>query len=110
MSVSIHAEPVPLTVDRDGVMRVSNTRVTLDTVILAFQEGATAEEIAHQYPSLDLADIYAVIAYYLRNRSEVELYLKTRRKESAKARKENESRSPSHGIRARLLARRSGGK
>jgi len=110
MSVSIQPEPVPLTVDRDGVMCVSNTRVTLDTVVLAFLEGATAEEIAHQYPSLDLADIYAVIAYYLRRRTEVESYLKRRGKEAAKTRKENERRFTPEGIQARLLARRRGGK
>ena len=67
------AEHVPITTDSDGVMRVGGTRVTLDTVIGAFRDGATAEEISHQYPSLSLADIYAVIAYYLRRRAEVEV-------------------------------------
>jgi hypothetical protein len=46
-------------------MRVSKTRVPLDTIIAAFSEGATAEEIAYQYPVVPLADIYAVIGYYL---------------------------------------------
>lgn len=45
---------VPLTIGEDGVIRIGKTRVTLDTVVYAFQDGATAEEIASQYPSLDL--------------------------------------------------------
>ena len=102
----IQPETVPLGTDADGVIRVSHTRVTLDTLIFAFLEGATAEEIAQQYPSLELADIYAVIAYYLRHRSNVELYLRKRQKQADVVRKGNEKRFAPRGIRARLLARR----
>jgi uncharacterized protein (DUF433 family) len=86
---------------------VGKTRVTLDTVVAAFAEGATAEEIAQQYPSLNLADIYSVIGYYLRRRSEVEEYLRQRRQQADQVQKENESRFDPHGVRDRLLARRS---
>lgn len=49
---------VPVVANRDGVLCVGQTRVTLlDTLIQAFQEGATAEEIAQQYPTVPLADI-----------------------------------------------------
>jgi len=106
MSISIVAEPAPLTVDADGVIRVGGTRVTLDTIVAAFLDGATAEEIAQQYPSLDLADIYAAISYYLRHRPEVEAYLQQRRRLAEEVRRENESRFAPHGVRARLLARR----
>jgi hypothetical protein len=78
----------------------------LDTIIGAFQDGATAEEIAHQYPSVELADVYSVIAYYLRHRSEVEEYLQRRGKEAAEVRRQNEARFDPRGIRDRLLARR----
>ncbi len=61
MSLAAATEFIPLTVDDDGVIRVGRTHVTLDTVITAFLDGATAEEIAQQYPSLDLADVYSVI-------------------------------------------------
>jgi uncharacterized protein (DUF433 family) len=57
------AEPIPLVADANGVIRVSKTRVTLDTVITAFLEGCTAEEIREQYPSLQLSDIYFAICY-----------------------------------------------
>ncbi|MDO9129789.1 MAG: DUF433 domain-containing protein, partial [Anaerolineales bacterium] len=100
------SETVPLVTDIDGVIHVGETRVTLDTVIAAFLDGATAEEISQQYPSLDLADVYSVIAYYLRQRAEIDTYLQRRREQAEKIREENESRFDPSGIRDRLLARR----
>jgi len=98
-------EPLPLEPDADGVIRVGKTRVTLDTVVAAFNEGATAEEIVQQYPSLSLADVYSVIAYYLNRRADVDAYLEQRRENAVKVREENERRFPPAGIRERLLAR-----
>lgn len=106
MTLAIAPEIVPLAADPDGVMRVGRTRVTLDTVISAFLDGATAEEITHQYPSLGLADVYSVIAYYLHQRPEVDAYLQRRQGESTRTRELNESCVESAGIRGRLLARR----
>ena len=105
MAFSIEAEPVPLEMNADGVIRVGGTRVTLDTVIAAFDEGATAEEIAQQYPSLNLADVYSVIGYYLHHSSEIEAYLRQRQQQSEIVRKQNEARFDPTGIRERLLAR-----
>jgi uncharacterized protein (DUF433 family) len=107
MSLSVETEPVPLVADADGVMRISHTRVTLDTLVTAFLGGATPEEIVQQYPSLGLGDVYAVIAYYLRRRSDVESYLAAREQEAQAVRVDNEARSQPAGIRARLLARQS---
>ena len=100
------AETLPLEIDADGVVRVGKTRVSLDTIILAFTDGATAEEIAQQYPSLQLADIYSVIGHYLRHPSEVEAYLGQRAHEAEHVRHQNEARSDTSGVRDRLLARR----
>jgi uncharacterized protein (DUF433 family) len=102
----IAAEPVPLEADADGVVRVAGTRVTLDTVVAAFRQGATAEEIVYQYPSLDLADVYAVLAYYLQSQAQVDAYLCRRQGQADRVRKENEARFDPHGIRERLTARR----
>ena len=99
-------ELVPIVADADGVMRVRGTRVTLDTILAAFTEGATAEEIARQYPSVSLADVYQVIGYYLRHSSELEPYLEQRRQNSHATRISNESRWPPEGLRDRLLRRR----
>ena len=106
MILSPTPEVVPLAVDADGVMRIGNTRVTLDTVIAAFADGATAEEIVQQYPSLLLADVYSVIGYYLRHTAEVDAYLQQRRVQRDTVRQQNEGRFDPHGVRERLLARR----
>ena len=77
----------------------------LDIVVAAFLEGVTAEEIAEQYPSLQIADVYSVIAYYLRQKNEVDAYLKSRQERAAQVRQENEHRFNPIGIRERLMAR-----
>jgi len=100
---------VPVVTDDDGVMRVGETRVTLDTVIGAFLDGAAAEEIVFQYPSLDLGDVYSVLGYYLRRRPEVDSYLQRRREQIERARQQNETRFDPAGVRDRLLARRANG-
>ena len=106
MTLLISTERVPLKSDKDGVVRVGQTRVTLDTVVTAFLEGATAEEVAQQYPSLELADVYTVIGYYLQHRAEVEKYLQQRRGQIEKVKRENEAKYDLQGTRDRLLARR----
>lgn len=112
MSLLIESAPPPLTAGADGIVRVRGRRVTLDTldtVVSAFAEGATAEAIVHQYPTLALADVYAVIAYYLQQRAAVDAYLAERQRQAAAIRAHNEARADSTGIRERLLARRADG-
>lgn len=91
--------------DANNVIRVGRTRVTLDTIIAAFLEGATAEEIREQYPSLQLSDIYVAIGYYLRHQSEVDAYLMERQRLAAEVQQEAERRFNPVGIRDRLLVR-----
>ena len=106
MSNLVATEPIPLATDNDGVIRIGGTRVTLDTIVAAYHEGAAPEEIARQYPSLELGDVYSAIAYYLHHRSEVDSYLQERQQQAAVVRELNESRFDPNGIRAKLLARR----
>jgi uncharacterized protein (DUF433 family) len=106
MSGTLATENIPLATDADGVMRVRGSRVTLDTLVAPFAEGATADEIAQQYTSLSLADVYQVIGYYLRHSAELEPYLAGRRQRVDEVREANEARWPAVGIRERLLARR----
>ena len=98
-------QPVPLALDRDGVIRIAGTRVTLDTVAATFDRGATAEEMVQQYPSLPLADVYSVLGYLLRHQAEVADYLAQRQAHQSAVRQENERRFDPQGIRGRLLAR-----
>lgn len=106
MSLSVTAQPVPLWTDSDGVIRVGGSRVTLDTLIGAFRDGASAEAIADQYPSLSLADIYAVIGFYLHHQAEVDAHLEQHHQEAARVREANEKRFDPSGIRERLQNRR----
>ncbi|MCB0024051.1 MAG: DUF433 domain-containing protein [Caldilinea sp.] len=99
-------QTIPLAYDADGILRVGSTRVTLDVIISAFLDGGTAEEIAQQYPSVSLADLYSVIGYYLSHGEEVEQYLAQRGQKAVEVRETNEQKFPPQGIRARLLARR----
>jgi uncharacterized protein (DUF433 family) len=106
MSITLQSEPVPLSADESGVIRVGGTRVTLDTIIAAFQEGETPEVIADQYPAVALADVYATITFYLRHREEIEAYLDERRGHGEAIRRKHESRCSQAGLREELLARR----
>ncbi len=106
MNLTIAVEQVPLATDADGVIRVAGTRLPLDTIVFAFHQGATAEEIVQRFPVVDLADVYAVIAYYLRHRAELDVYLNARQQTAHEVRKRNESQSNPQSIRERLLARR----
>src|SRR3990172_5129642 len=106
MGLGIGVETVPFRVGADGGGRVGGTRGTLDTPLSALKDGGTGEEIVSQYPTLQLADVYSVIAYYLRRPDEVEEYLRQRLNRAKAVRDLNESRFDPKGIRDRLLARR----
>ena len=101
MASALTTDPIPLQTDDDGVVRVGGTRVTLDTVVTAFRNGATAEQIVQQYPSLVLADVYQVLGYYLKHSIELESYLSRSEAKSKAVRRDNESRFDPHGVRDR---------
>ena len=107
---------VPLTTTEFGTIRVGRSRVSLDSVVHHYEQGASAERIAESFPSLDLADIYAVIAYYLANRESVEEYMRRQEVEADELQQRIES-DPTQKkatnqlrerIRARWAARQSG--
>lgn len=106
MNLPATLESIPLDLTDEGrVIRIAGTRVTLDTVVRAFQRGATPEEIAQDYSALSLPDIYAVIAYYLRHRSEVDEYLERRDRDHEELEREIKARPEYRELRDRLLAR-----
>ncbi len=61
--------------DEHVVLRVGGSRVMLDSIVAAYQQGHSAETIQQQYPALSLAEVYGAIAYYLRHRDDVDHYL-----------------------------------
>jgi len=105
MNLAAVIEKIPIETDEDGVIRVGNTRVTLETLVSAFNNGSTAEEIVYQFPVLNLADVYAVITYYLRNRDTVEKYLNSRMQLAEQVKRQKQENKNMNDIRERLLAR-----
>jgi uncharacterized protein (DUF433 family) len=91
----------------DRTVRVTGTRVSLETIVTAFDSGATPEEIAQQYPSVGLESVYAVISYVLGHRAEVDAYMQRRLDHAGEVKRTIETATPAEGFRARLLNRRS---
>lgn len=96
---------VPLREDAHGVIRVGGTRVTLETLLVAWRNGSSAEHIAEQYPALSLTDVYKVIAYVLEHPDDMRAYLEKAEREEREAIKRIDRDFPDNGLRARLLAR-----
>jgi len=93
LSLAARSEYVPLAVGGGGVAYVGGTRVTLDTLVTAYEQGASPEEIVSRYTTLELADVYAIVTYYLRHREEVEEYL-SRRRQRRSARRTSDAFPP----------------
>lgn len=102
---SIAPEPVPLVRDQAGRLMVPGTRISLDILVADFKQGKTPEAIHDDYETVSLADVYAVFAYYLRHRAEVEDYLAEQERDAAEVQQRMEELYPQEGLRARLLAR-----
>ncbi len=105
MSLVIEQEAPPLRADETGAIRVGTTRVLLETVIQAFQDGASPESIVHRYSTLSLSDVYNTIGYYLRHQDTVEAYLNQREELAQAVQQRLSSIQPDLGlIRQRLLS------
>jgi uncharacterized protein (DUF433 family) len=99
------AETPPLKREPNGAVRVRGTRVSLDSVIYAFNQGCAPEAIVLKFPTLALEDVYGVIAFYLRHREEVHAYLEQQERDAEEIRRQIEEINPPDGFRERLLAR-----
>ena len=108
MPLSLETVHPPLRIDENGIVRIGQTRVTLETVVHAYQDGSTAEQILLQYSALSLADVHAVIAYYLRHTAQVDAYLAEQQRDADEIRRKIESNPDMQQIRQRLLARKAG--
>lgn len=86
-------QKVPLTLWKDGSIRVKGTRLLIDIIINAHQRGECPEEIFEAFPSdvYTIADIYSIVAYYLKNKEKLERYMAKRKKEADKFWKNIES-------------------
>ncbi|MEW6127400.1 MAG: DUF433 domain-containing protein [Acidobacteriota bacterium] len=65
-----------------GRLRVEGTRITVNQIVSLYKRGMNAEEIADEYPQLNLAQVYTALAYYHSNRDEIESDLESERAEA----------------------------
>src|SRR5258706_15166965 len=82
MPVLESKQSVPMSAAEDGTIRIGNTRVSLESVVLHYEQGATAEEIVLRFPALRLADVHSCLAYYLNHHDELHEYM-TRQQKNA---------------------------
>jgi uncharacterized protein (DUF433 family) len=87
-----------------GGWRVTGTRVSLDSVIHAYWNGSSPEQIADDFPSLSLEQVYGAIAFYLRNKDEMDRYMAEQAVRWEQLRKESEAKNGP--LRQRLRAAR----
>jgi uncharacterized protein (DUF433 family) len=106
MPLVLERDAPPLREDETGAVRVGNSRVLLEIVIQAFQDGSSPESIVHQYSTLTLSEVYSTIAYYLQHRESVEDYLIQREQLAASVQQRLTQVQPDLSlIRSRLLSR-----
>jgi uncharacterized protein (DUF433 family) len=106
MSVTLAAEPPPLTVDEYDRIRVAGTRVFLELVVNDYRRGLSAEHIAKRYDAINLADVYGALRYYLTHQAEVDAYIARREAEAAGIKATVAASQPPFPSREELLARR----
>jgi uncharacterized protein (DUF433 family) len=75
-----------------------DTRVRVKNIVALLKEGKTPEQMLVEYPSVNLAQVHAALAYYYDNPGEIEAALKE--EDAWEARHEQ--------LRAEHLARRTG--
>jgi uncharacterized protein (DUF433 family) len=107
VTMEFQSPPVPLEMNEQGVIRISGTRVSLDSVLYWHNLGASPEAIVRKFPVLPIADVYAVIGYYLYAPEQIDAYLRESERQEAELEAEIRHRFPQEGFREKLLARRS---
>lgn len=90
---------VPLTQLDDGTIMITDTGVPLETVIARHNLGETPMEIHEGYPTIDLAVVHLIIAYYLSHKTECDAYVERQRQRTEDARARLEGRP---GVAGRL--------
>src|SRR5437016_6689172 len=67
---------------RDGGYYVAGTRISLDSVVYAFNRGDSPERILEQFPLLDrVSRVYGAIAFYLDHKADIDQYLEDTERE-----------------------------
>lgn len=59
----------------EGAYRITDTRVSLDSLVYLFREGMSAESMVESYPALTLEQVHGALAFYLGNQKDIDAYL-----------------------------------
>src|SRR5258708_4614651 len=75
--------------ERDGGYYIAGTRISLDSIVHAFQDGESPEGILRSFPMAGpLVKIYGAMTFYLENKEKVEAYLRDQERRWDALRKE----------------------
>ena len=105
MSLATATLATPFTTDEHGVIRIGTSRVALERIVHAFDAGASAEEIVESYPTVELGDVYATIAFILKSRPEIDAYMAESEAEAERIQREWEASYPTSELRRRIRER-----
>ena len=94
---------VPLVQLETGGVRVRNSRVTLETIVIRSQMGDTVERIHRGYPTVSVSQIKEILAWYHANKAEADEYLQQIEEEWEKLRLRLESQPGFKERREKLL-------
>jgi uncharacterized protein (DUF433 family) len=94
MAFPLEAVETPVRFDENGIAYVADTTVRLTSVLSAYLNDDSPEDIVESYPAIRLADVYGVIAYYLNHRQAMDSYLIQQSQLSAATRQAFESEHP----------------
>lgn len=61
---------------KNGGYWIAGTRISLDSVVYAFNQGASPETIKREFPLLTLEEIYGGLTFYLANQAKIDSYLR----------------------------------
>ncbi|MEM6837967.1 MAG: hypothetical protein AAF609_14055 [Cyanobacteria bacterium P01_C01_bin.120] len=107
MELTLKSEAPPLYQESTGAIRVGDSNVLLETVIRAFQDGASPESVIQRYDTLSLSDVYTTVGYYLKHQEAVNAYLSQREKTAEAVQQQLSEMQPDlSNIRDRLLVRK----
>jgi uncharacterized protein (DUF433 family) len=104
MEITFTATKPPLSIDKDGTIRVSDTRITLRILISAYKQGATPEQIAQELTTLKLANVYLILGYYLEHKAEIDTYLAEQEQRAADLRRQSDAAFHETALYKRLKA------
>lgn len=111
MTITLHADPIPLHVDDAGAIRIGGSRVSLDVLLQYRRMGMSPEELARGLDAITLADVHGALAYYFRHQNELDEYLRRREEEAETLRRQIETANAPRlaQLKARLGAARAQG-